>query len=213
MPDPVKSRSYRSAARAERAAATRLAVLVAARELFTSQGYVATTVAQVAERAQVSVDTLYASVGRKPQLLLAAHDMVLAGSDEPVPAEDRDYVVAVRRAEGAGAKINVYAEALGRLLPEVVPLSNALRVAGANDPECQAVWEALNARRAVNMRRFAADLRFTGELRDDLTDDDVADLVWSMNSPEYYLLVTATGRTPADYAAFVADVWTRVLLA
>ena len=30
----------------------------------------------------------------------------------------------------------------------------------------------------------------------DLTDDDVADLVWSMNSPEYYLLVTGRGRDP-----------------
>jgi hypothetical protein len=67
-------------------------------------------------------------------------------------------------------------------------------------------------RRAANMRLFAADLRSNGDLRDDLSDDDVADLVWSMNSPEYYLLLTATGRTPQEYAAFVADVWMRVLL-
>jgi hypothetical protein len=56
--------------------------------------------AQVAQRADVSVDTLYASVGRKRQLLPAAHDMVLGSSDEPVPAEERDYVVAVRRGRG-----------------------------------------------------------------------------------------------------------------
>jgi AcrR family transcriptional regulator len=115
-------------------------VLLATRELFASQGYAATTVAQVAQRADVSVDSLYASVGRKPQLLLAAHDMVLGSPDEPVPAEERDYVVAVRQADGARAKIAVYAEALGRLLPDVVPLSNALRVAGAGDAECPAVW-------------------------------------------------------------------------
>jgi AcrR family transcriptional regulator len=213
MAEPVKSRSYRSTTRRDQAAATRRAVLAAARELFTTQGYAATTVAQVAQRAGVSVDTLYASVGRKPQLLLAAHDTVLAGDDEPVPAEQRDYVVAVRRAEGARAKIAVYAEALGRLLPRAVPLSDALRVAAVTDPGCRAVWDGLNARRAANMRLFAADLRATGELRADLDDDDVADLVWSMNSPEYYLLVTGTGRSPAQYAALVADVWTRVLLA
>ncbi len=63
------------------------------------------------------------------------------------------------------------------------------------------------------MRRFARDLRGTGELREDLTDDDVADLVWSNNSPEFYLLTTSRGRGPEQYAALVADLWTRTLLA
>jgi AcrR family transcriptional regulator len=213
VPEEVKSRSYRSAARRDQARATRRRILQAAATLFTQQGYAETTVAQVAERASVSVDTLYASVGRKPQILLAVHDMALGSADEPIPALQRDYVAAVRRAEGARAKITLYAEALGRIFPAAVPLSDALRIAGLGDPECRAVWEALNERRAANMLLFAADLRATGEIRADLTDDDVAQLVWSMNSPEYYLLVTSRGRTPEQYAALVADVWTRTLLA
>lgn len=48
------------------------------------------------------------------------------------------------------------------------------------------------------------------ELRSDLTDDEGADLVWAMNSPQFFRLVTPRGR---DYAASVADVWTRTLLA
>jgi hypothetical protein len=62
------------------------------------------------------------------------------------------------------------------------------------------------------MRLFAADLRSTGELRDDLDDDTIADLVWSMNAPEYFLLVTLRGRTPEQYSAMVRDVWIRTLL-
>jgi AcrR family transcriptional regulator len=211
--DEVKSRSYRSAARAEQARATRRRILSAAAELFARQGFADTTVAQVAERARVSVDTLYASVGRKPQILLAVPDMVLGSADEPIPALQRDYVAAVRRAVGARAKIEVYAEALGRILPDAVPLSDALRVASLTDPECRTVWEDLNERRAANMLLFAADLRATGDLRDDVSDADVAHLVWSMNSPEYYLLATSGGRSPAQYAALVADVWSRTLLA
>ncbi|MDP3893346.1 hypothetical protein [Nocardioides sp.] len=38
------------------------------------------------------------------------------------------------------------------------------------------------------MRPFAAELRGTGRLRADRSDDQAADLVWSMNSPEYYRL-------------------------
>jgi len=209
--DRVKTRRYDSSARRQQAAATRTRILGAAADLFAAKGYAGTTVAEVARRADVSVDTLYASVGRKPEMLLAVHDTVL-GSGAPVPAEQRDYVVAIRETEGARAKIELYAAALGRLLPHAVPISEALRVAGATDEACRAVRHGLDERRARNMHLFAADLRATGELRDDLTDDDVADIVWSMNSSEYYLLVTGRGRSPEQYAAFVADVWTRTLL-
>ena len=154
----------------------------------------------------MSVDTVYASVGRKPQLLLAVHDEVLGGADE----EQRDYVRQVRAAPDAAGKIATYAEALGRMLPRTVPLAEALHVAGQTDEACRAVAEALDERRAANMRLFAADLRATGELRDDLTAGEVADLVWTMNSPQYFRLVTSRGR---DYAGTVADVWTRTLLA
>jgi AcrR family transcriptional regulator len=211
VPDPVKTRSYRSPRRREQAEATRQAVLLAGRDLFERHGYAGTTVAAVARRARVSVDTVYASVGRKPQLLLAVHDLEL-GSGKDVPAEQRDYVIAVRAAVGARAKIEVYAAALGRLLPRTVPLAEALRVAAVTDPDCRAVWHGLSERRAANMRLFARDLRETGELRADLGDDDVADLVWSTNSPEFYLLTTSRGRTPEQYAAVVADLWTRTLL-
>jgi len=111
-----KTRRYDATARRAAAERTRRRVLVAAHSLFTTQGYAETSVAQIARRARVSVDTVYAAVGRKPHLLLAAHDMVLAGGPEPVAAEDRDYVRAVREAPTARAKIETYASALGRVL-------------------------------------------------------------------------------------------------
>ena len=207
-----KTRRYDATTRRAAADRTRRRVLAAAHHLFTTRGYAETSVAQVARRARVSVDTLYAAVGRKPQLLLAVHDMALAGGPEPVPAEQRDYVRAVREAPDARAKITTYAEALGHLLPTTVPLMNALREAGTTEPECRKVWLAISERRAANMLLFAADLRATGELRADLTDRQVADLVWAMNSPEYFGLLAARGFTPQDYAEQVADVWCRTLL-
>lgn len=187
-------------------------MLRAARELFTARGYAGTSVADIARAAGVSVDTLYASVGRKPQLLLAVHDVELAGGDAPVDAEQRDYVKAIREATTASDKIATYTDALAKLLPRTVPLLDSLRVAGQSDPACREVYRAVSERRAANMRLFAADLRSTGEVREDLDDDDVADLVWSMNGPDYYLLMRSRGRTPEQYAAVVREVWTRTLL-
>ncbi|WP_244928403.1 TetR/AcrR family transcriptional regulator [Nocardioides sp. W7] len=216
MTEPVNSpgstRRYDSSRRRAAADATRRAVLEAAHDLFVRQGYDATSVAEVAQAAGVAVDTVYASVGRKPRLLLAVHDLVLGEGAGAVAAEQRAYVQRVRAAPDARAKLGAYAEAMGRLLPRTTPLLDALRAAAATDDGCRTVWQELTERRAANMRLLAADLRSTGELRDDLTDDDVADLVWSMNGPEYFGLLASRGRTPEEYAALTADVWTRTLL-
>jgi AcrR family transcriptional regulator len=213
VPDPVKTRTYRSPVRDEQAAATRAAVLEAARHLFTSAGYAGTTVSDVARRAGVSVDTVYASVGRKPQLLLAVHDMALAGGAEPVEAQARDYVAAVRAAPGARAKLEVYAQALGKRFPTVVPLAESLRVAAERDPACRAVLAALDERRAANMLLMARELRATGDLRADLSDEQVAHLLWATNSAPFYRLATAAGRGPSDYVTMVLDLWSHTLLA
>jgi AcrR family transcriptional regulator len=212
--DDVKPRRrYRAPQRAERAAATRRAVLDAAYTLFTGDGYTATTVAGIAERAGVHVDTLYAAVGRKPALLREVVETAISGRDRAVPAEDRDYVAAIRAAPTAGEKIDVYAAALARMGPRTAPIFRALRDAAARDPDCAALHAEITGRRAANMRLFAADLRATGELRTDLSDDTVADIVWSMNATEYYsLLVDGRGWTPERYGAHLADAWRRILL-
>jgi AcrR family transcriptional regulator len=206
-------RSYDASGRRAAAERRRLDILASARDLFTEGGYAATSVQAVAERAGVSLDTVYATVGRKPQLLLAVHDMALAEGPAPVPADERGYVRAVRAAPTAEAMIRTYAAAMARVLPHSVPIMRALREAGATEPECAAQHDAISERRATNMRRMVAELRATGELREDLSDDDAADLVWSLNSPEWYGLVTGRGRTPEQYAELLADVLLRTLLA
>ena len=95
------NRPYRSPRRAEQAAATRAAVLASARELFVTKGYAATTIADIARHARVAVDTVYASVGRKPALLREVLETALSGTDVAVPAAQRDYVQRVREAPTA----------------------------------------------------------------------------------------------------------------
>ena len=47
------------------------------------------------------------------------------------------------------------------------------------------------------MHQFAVELRHTGQLRDDLSDEEVADVIWSMNAAEYWLLLVGTARVDA----------------
>jgi len=207
----VKRRNYRSEVRAAGAAATREAVLIAARELFTADGY-GCPIARIAERAGVAVDTVYTSVGRKPALVLAVIDMVLGDADRPLAAEQRGYVQRILAAPGALEKIAIYSGALAHLLPVVAPLQEALRDAGRKDPDCADTWVRLEERRAGNMLLFAQDLRTTGELRDDLDDQQVADIVWSTNSAVYYSLLSRRGWSPQQIGDHLADLWTRTLV-
>jgi AcrR family transcriptional regulator len=206
-------RSYHSPRRMEQAAATRGAVLLAARELFVRNGYTATTIADIAGRARVSPDTIYATVGRKPALLRELVETAISGGAQPIPAEQRDYVVRIGAATTAANKINIYAHAITAIQQRMAPVFLALRDAAATDPQCAELWTDIARRRATNMRLFAADLRGTGELRDDLTDEQVADIIWSMNAAEYWdLLVRERGWTPAEFTNWLIDAWTRLLL-
>src|ERR1700712_4508858 len=88
-------RGYHPPRRAQQAARTRRDVLSAARELFVAHGYSATTIADIADRAQVSLDTIYATVGRKPALLRDLVEPAISGTDQAVPAHERDYVTRI----------------------------------------------------------------------------------------------------------------------
>lgn len=206
-------RGYHAPRRAAKAAATRLAVLEAARDLFVANGYTATGVAEIAVRAGVAVDTIYAAVGRKPALLRELVETSISGTGDAVPAEERDYVTRIKQARTATEKIELYALAVGAIQQRLGPVFLALRDAAASDPDCAALWQRISRRRAANMRRFAGELRDTGQLRDDLSDDEVADIIWSMNASEYWvLLVHERGWTPRRFSAWLADAWTRLLI-
>lgn len=166
----------------------------------------------IADLAGVSVDTIYTSVGRKPTVMRVVIDDVLGEGRGPIAATSRSYVEEIPATDGAAKKLTLYAQALGRLQPGLAPLSEALRDARTQDPACQQAWRGLMDRRAANMRLLAADLRVTGELREDLDDDTVADIIWATNSPEYFLLLTSRRWTTQKYTNHLVDLWSRLLL-
>jgi hypothetical protein len=156
---------------------------------------------------------VYATVGRKPALLRELVETAISGTDEALPAEQRDYVRRIGAAATAVEKVSIYADAVSAIQQRLAPVFRALRDAASTDDDCAALWAEIATRRATNMRAFAADLRSTGELRDDLTDDQVADIVWSMNAAEYWdLLVRERGWTPDQFRDWLTDAWRRLLL-
>jgi AcrR family transcriptional regulator len=210
MPAPVKRR-YDATRRRQAAARTRTAILDAARELFTERGYTATPMTAIAERAGVALDTVYASVGRKPELARLLIETAISGTDQAIPAEQRDYVRAVQAAPDAETKIALYAAAVTAIAPRMAVVLAIIQQAAHAEPDLAALWDQIAERRAANMRRFVADLATVTPLRLDL--GDAADIIWATNAAELYqLLVGRRGWSPQRYERFLTDTWHRLLL-
>lgn len=83
-------RSYHSPRRQEQAKATRAAILEAAHDLFLANGYAETSIDEIADRARVSRQTVYDSVGDKASLLYAVGERVVMSQDDVGPIIESD---------------------------------------------------------------------------------------------------------------------------
>jgi hypothetical protein len=110
-------------------------------------------------------------------------------------------------------KLALYAGAVRRIQERMAPLFLAVCDAASTEPEAEEVWQEISQRRAANMRRLIRDIRKTGGLREDLSVNQAADVVWVMNSSEMYILLTQErGWSPARFERWLADAWCRLLL-
>lgn len=203
--EPVK-RQYRSPRRAEAARATRRAVVDAARELFVRDGYPATTLAAVAERAGVSVQTIYAQFGTKSNVLKEVIDQSVAGDDLPVPIADRDES---HRAQAAtsGEEFLRLGAALGTAIHRRMAAVDAMiDRAAAVDPDA-----VVHVERGLDQRRRGAgemiDLMVArGWLRPGLDHDEATDRLRALMDPALYRLTVSTfGWTPERHQAWIEE--------
>lgn len=206
-------RPYDASHRRLAAELTRVRILEAARTLFLQRGYSATTMTGIAREAAVSLDTVYASLGPKDLVFRLLIETAISGTDQAVPAEERDYVRAIREEPTAAGKIALYAAALTRIQARLAPLMQLLKEASAGEPQLRGLWEGISQRRAANMRLFVADLAGTGALDPSLDQEEAADVIWATGAPEMYLLlVQERGWTDARYRAWLSRSWGRWVL-
>ena len=207
-------RAYDSSGRTAAAEQTRRAILTAARRLLIDHGYAGMTMAAIASEAGIAVDTIYASVGRKPKLVALLVETAISGADEPVTAEARDYVQRIRGAADAADKLAIYAAALRSIHARLAPIVGALREARRSHPNLRKLWQTIADRRRRNMADFAADLVATRQVRAGLGADELADLLWTLGAPELYSLLIDDARwTPERFESWLTDTWRRLILA
>ena len=194
----MAARRYDNRLRDEAAQATRRRVVVAARELFLTDGYAGTTVRKIAASADVSEQTVYARLGNKAAILKAVYDVTLAGDDEPVPMVERPEVQRMRDAPDAHSLLSAYAENATRMAARLRPVLELVYGARAVEPDLDQLASTAADERRTGTMMFARHFVARGFARPGLDVDGVVDVVWVLNSPEVYLLQVREGRLGDD---------------
>src|SRR5690242_2386098 len=193
------TRTYRSPRRAMQAQQTRAAVLGACRALFAERGWAATGVRDVATAAEVSVETIYATLGGKVALLTAALDGAVAGDDEPVPLAERPMFQAM--GEGAfAARVAAAAALITDIHVRTIGLQRALREGAGGEPALAELLATQEENRRTSTGQGIAMVLGRP------VDDRERDLFWAQTSPEVFdALVNRSGWSTEQYAAWVAS--------
>lgn len=203
---------YVSPLREAQAAQTRARILEAASEMFGTHGYTGTSLAKIAERAGVSVETVKLA-GSKGSLLLAAFDQAFVGEELPGTIHDSDIGQALRALpptemiEEWVAFVSDANARVARLWPRVLD-------AAAGDADVAARLDKLQASRTKDMRAAVVWLREVGRVQSDLPDELLADSLSYLLAPEGYVrFVLECGWDLDAYRAWVVRAVERLVLA
>jgi AcrR family transcriptional regulator len=169
VPQEVKPTTDR---RAARVAQTELRILDAARDLFLERGYLATTLADVAERAGLAARTVYVRFGTKAAVFKRVVDIALVGDTAPVDLAHRPGAVKSMSAATLEDRIRALVGVSAGVIERTGDLFVVAVEAEAAEPE---LAHAAQAAREVTRRQAMA---FWRQARTDGLIGADADVTW-----------------------------------
>lgn len=207
------TRKYDSSRRQAQARQTRLQIAEAARALFLERGYGGSSIEAIAERAGVAPETIYATFKNKRNVLSFVFDIAIGGDDEDIRLLDRPDPQAVLKETDQRRQLTLFARDITKILYRAAPVFEILRIAAKTEPEIAELVQRLLRERMMNMTMVAKSVASRGSLREDLNRGRAAEVIWSMTSPELYLLLTRDLHwTDEQYSQWLTDTLIRLLL-
>lgn len=195
---PPTRRAYRSPRRTQQAQATRAAVIAAATRLFTTRGWAATGVRDIARAAGVATETIYTHFASKSDLLQQAIDVAVVGDDAPVPVADRPEFAALGRGSRAD-RLAAAARLVTTINQRTSGFAKVLREAAPTD---ETIAASLRATRERQRRDVEAGTALTIGRPPTAAERDA---IWALTSAEVYLLlVEESGWRAEQYQAWLA---------
>jgi AcrR family transcriptional regulator len=198
----------------EKSRQTRQRIVQAAYDLFVAQGYGATTLQSIAERAGVAVQTIYFAFGNKPSLLKEVVDVTIAGDDEPIPTMQRPWFLDALAAGTADGQLRAHVRGTCQVLGRVASIIDVLRAAGEQDANLAGMWQQDADPRLEVQTSAARSLVAKPGARAGLSVEHAADVLFGVLSPELYLLfVRDRGWAPERWEQWAYDTLKAQMLA
>jgi AcrR family transcriptional regulator len=208
--EPVKSGPGR---RQRKAQATRRRVLDAAETLFTRDGYATTTMAAIAQEADVAVQTVYAVFGTKRAILTELLAVRVAGDDDGTPLQDRQDWQDMEGEAGPRHQLALLASTATGIGNRIAALYGVMAGAAGSDPEIAQMYRRQQQARYTDQRRVARSLSRKGALRAGLSEARATDILWAIANPSTHRsLIGERGWAPEEYERWLAQVLISALL-
>jgi AcrR family transcriptional regulator len=183
-------RAYRSPRRAEQAIATRVAILDAAQRLFERDSHTATSVDAIATEASVSTKTVYLAFATKASLLRAVWDRALKGDTDDAPVAERAWYQSLLTEPDPARQVAMVAAASCAVKRRIGPLLRTIRASSELDADGAALWRLIQDDFHANQRAVVDAIAAHGGLRPDLDIATATDILWTLNHPDVWLLLT-----------------------
>lgn len=199
-------RPYNSQRRKSQATATRAAVVEAARTLFERDGYVATTMEAVAAEAGVSLKTVYLAFTTKSGLLRAVWDLLLKGDLDDAPVADRPMYREMLEESDPEKQLRMNAHNARVVKSRIAAVLRVIRSAAVLDADAASLWDLIQSDFYENQRVLVATIHARGGLRRDLDVERATDILWTLNHPDVWLLLSGErGWTPELFEEWFAQ--------
>jgi AcrR family transcriptional regulator len=203
----AKTRRYESALRREQAEETRRHILAAAETLFEEKGYGSTSITEIASQAGVSEMTVYGAFGTKSGLLRALWHLRLRGDEEAIPVHERPWYREMLEEPDPKRQIHLNVRNATAVRRRVGRLLEVVRDAAPGNADVAELWKTIEREFHQNQRALIESLREKGALKRRLSTDRAADILWTLNHPNtYLLLVRGRGWTVDQHAEWLEEV-------
>lgn len=186
----------------------------AAEEEFSAAGYHGATMAAIATRAGVAVQTVYFVFHTKAELLSHVIDAAVLGSQDPTAPEDTDRYRSMVTIPDASQALRLFLGGAAEVLARAAPLKAIVRDAARVDPKALRVHKLHELMRYRSYRRVIELVASKGKFRPGIDLDTATDILLTFAGDEVYqALHRDRGWTHERCAEYLSSAVPELLLA
>ena len=203
----MRKRPYKSLLRQRQASDTRRRIVQATRQLLLSEGYDGMTIEAIAQRAQVSAQSVYALFKSKAGILTELLDQSTFGE------KYEDAVHQAMSANDPETRLRLAARIARQIHEPLSTTFDLLRGAGVVAPELAKLEQQRERLRYERQERMIISLRDAKRLRRGLNHRTARDIFWMLTGRDVYrMLVRERAWSPQQYEEWLADTLVHSLL-